>query len=51
MNKCDLLERKLKAGVPVTRYMPSYGARANDLPTFSSCAPLPASSPPPARAS
>ncbi|GJE98811.1 G-alpha-domain-containing protein [Phanerochaete sordida] len=36
MNKCDLLERKLKAGIQISRYMTSYGNRANDFGTFSS---------------
>ncbi|KAF6753959.1 guanine nucleotide binding protein, alpha subunit [Ephemerocybe angulata] len=34
MNKCDLLKRKLKAGVRVARYLPSYGTeRGNDAGT------------------
>lgn len=37
MNKCDLLERKLKAGIRVSRYMTSYGDRPNDFASFSSC--------------
>lgn len=36
MNKCDLLERKLKAGIQVNRYMTSYGNRPNDFASFSS---------------
>lgn len=36
MNKCDVLDEKLKAGVRVNRYMTSYGARPNDVATFSS---------------
>lgn len=37
MNKCDLLEKKLKAGIKVNRYMTSYADRENDLATFSAC--------------
>ena len=37
MNKCDLLQRKLKSGVKVKRYMTSYGERENDFVTFSGC--------------
>ncbi|KAH9477257.1 Guanine nucleotide-binding protein alpha-4 subunit [Psilocybe cubensis] len=33
LNKCDLLKRKLKAGVQVRKYLPSYGERANDVNT------------------
>lgn len=33
MNKCDLLRRKLKAGVKVKNYLPSYGDRPNDANT------------------
>lgn len=50
MNKCDVLDEKLKAGVRVNRYMTSYGARPNDVATFSSCTssliPLPPTHPP-----
>ncbi|SJL10406.1 uncharacterized protein ARMOST_13792 [Armillaria ostoyae] len=31
MNKCDLLKRKLKRGVQVKKYLPSYGDRPNDV--------------------
>ncbi|THH19159.1 hypothetical protein EW146_g1961 [Bondarzewia mesenterica] len=31
LNKCDLLERKLHAGVQVREHVPSYGDRPNDL--------------------
>ncbi|KAF8916600.1 heterotrimeric G protein alpha subunit [Mucidula mucida] len=31
MNKCDLLKRKLKRGVKVKKYLPSYGDRPNDV--------------------
>ncbi|KAF9527656.1 G-protein alpha subunit [Crepidotus variabilis] len=30
LNKCDLLRKKLKAGVLVKKYLPSYGDRPND---------------------
>ncbi|KAJ2915543.1 hypothetical protein MD484_g4866, partial [Candolleomyces efflorescens] len=33
MNKCDLLKRKLKLGVQVKNYLPSYGDRPNDAAT------------------
>ena len=29
LNKCDLLEKKLKAGVNVRKYIPRYGDREN----------------------
>ncbi|KAI0296518.1 G-alpha-domain-containing protein [Multifurca ochricompacta] len=35
LNKCDILERKLVRGVPLRRYIPTYGDRANDMPTAS----------------
>ncbi|KAH9479016.1 Guanine nucleotide-binding protein alpha-4 subunit [Psilocybe cubensis] len=38
LNKCDLLKRKLKAGVQVRKYLPSYGERANDVNTVVKCA-------------
>jgi len=31
LNKCDLLHRKLKSGVLVKRYLPSFGDRPNEL--------------------
>ncbi|TEB25478.1 heterotrimeric G protein alpha subunit [Coprinellus micaceus] len=31
LNKCDLLRRKLKRGVKVTQYLPSYGDKPNDV--------------------
>ncbi|PPQ76441.1 hypothetical protein CVT26_012955 [Gymnopilus dilepis] len=31
LNKCDILRRKLKSGVQVKKYMPSYGDRPNDV--------------------
>ncbi|THH14466.1 hypothetical protein EW146_g5867 [Bondarzewia mesenterica] len=33
LNKCDLLQRKLKRGIEVKRYVPTYGDRPNDLPS------------------
>ncbi|EKM56244.1 uncharacterized protein PHACADRAFT_253262 [Phanerochaete carnosa HHB-10118-sp] len=36
MNKCDLLESKINAGIQVSRYMTSYGSRPNDFASFSS---------------
>jgi guanine nucleotide-binding protein alpha-1 subunit len=37
LNKCDILERKLKAGVRLAKYVRSYAARANDVETASQC--------------
>jgi guanine nucleotide-binding protein subunit alpha len=37
MNKCDLLKRKLKLGVEVKNYLPSYGDRPNDAATVVKC--------------
>ncbi|KAI6037622.1 G-alpha-domain-containing protein [Pisolithus marmoratus] len=33
LNKCDILEAKLKAGIRLAKYVRSYGDRANDLDT------------------
>ncbi|CAA7269764.1 unnamed protein product [Cyclocybe aegerita] len=33
LNKCDLLKKKLKSGVQVKTYLPSYGERPNDANT------------------
>ncbi|KAF8958910.1 guanine nucleotide binding protein, alpha subunit [Flammula alnicola] len=33
LNKCDLLKRKLKSGVQVKTYLPSFGSRSNDVGT------------------
>ncbi|KAI0262728.1 guanine nucleotide binding protein, alpha subunit [Gloeopeniophorella convolvens] len=33
LNKCDLLEQKLRAGVKVRTHVPSFGARRNDVET------------------
>ncbi|KAG6909932.1 hypothetical protein DXG01_014454, partial [Tephrocybe rancida] len=35
LNKCDILEAKLKAGVRLARYVKSYGERENDLDNVS----------------
>ncbi|KAF8589116.1 G-alpha-domain-containing protein [Ramaria rubella] len=35
MNKTDLMAKKLQAGVRLSRYIPSYGTRANDFTTAS----------------
>ena len=37
LNKCDLLKRKLKSGVQVKKYLPSYGDRPNDATTVVKC--------------
>lgn len=37
LNKCDLLRRKLKRGVKVAQYLPSYGDRPNDVMTVVKC--------------
>lgn len=37
LNKCDILEAKLKAGVRLAKYVRSYGVRPNDLDTASNC--------------
>jgi hypothetical protein len=38
LNKCDLLQRKLAAGVRFANYMTSYGDRPNDFDSVSKCA-------------
>jgi len=35
MNKCDLLDAKLKSGIRLSKYVRSYGNRTNDLDTAS----------------
>lgn len=35
LNKCDILEKKLKSGIQVSRYIRSYGDRENDLDSVS----------------
>ena len=37
LNKCDLLERKLVAGVQVRHFVPSFGERSNTLPVVAKC--------------
>lgn len=37
LNKCDLLERKLKRGVKLADYVPSYGDRPNDVMSVIKC--------------
>ena len=41
LNKCDLLHNKLKRGVRVKDFIPSFGERKNDLATVMKCAPIP----------
>jgi hypothetical protein len=37
LNKCDLLEQKLRAGVQVRTHVPSFGDRSNDVDTVKRC--------------
>lgn len=37
LNKCDLLESKLKRGIRIRENVPTYGERKNDLPTAIKC--------------
>jgi guanine nucleotide-binding protein alpha-1 subunit len=37
LNKCDLLEQKLRAGVQVRTHVPSFGDRSNDVDTVKKC--------------
>ena len=37
LNKCDLLEEKIRKGISITKYLTSYGDRANDAPTLTKC--------------
>jgi guanine nucleotide-binding protein alpha-1 subunit len=43
LNKCDILERKLNAGIRLVKYVLSYGDRGNDIESASKCkcTPLP----------
>ena len=41
LNKCDILARKLARGVPMKRYISTYGDRVNDMPTASKCTVFP----------
>lgn len=37
LNKCDLLEKKLRAGIKVRAHVPSFGDRKNDVDTVKRC--------------
>ncbi len=37
LNKCDILDAKLKSGTRLAKYVRSYGDRENDLDTVSNC--------------
>ena len=37
LNKCDLLKRKLKRGIKVNKYLPSFGDQPNELTTVVKC--------------
>ena len=37
LNKCDILKRKLDNGVPLVRYVKSYGDRPNDVENACKC--------------
>lgn len=37
LNKCDLLEQKLRSGVQVRTHVPSFGDRSNDVETVKKC--------------
>ncbi len=37
LNKCDLLEQKLRSGVQVRSHVPSFGDRSNDVETVKKC--------------
>lgn len=37
LNKCDILDAKLKSGTRLAKYVRSYGDRENDLDTVSKC--------------
>lgn len=38
LNKCDILKRKLRSGMRVAEFLPSYGRRENDAGTVVKCA-------------
>ena len=40
LNKCDLLRRKLKRGIKVNKYFPSFGDRPNEVMTVVKCKPF-----------
>ena len=37
LNKCDLLRRKLRRGIKVNQFLPSFGDRLNDVTTVVKC--------------
>jgi guanine nucleotide-binding protein alpha-1 subunit len=37
LNKCDILDKKLKSGIRLAKYVRSYGDRPNDLESTSKC--------------
>ena len=37
MNKCDILEAKLRSGIRLTKYLRSFGDRPNDLENAQKC--------------
>jgi hypothetical protein len=37
LNKCDLLEKKLKEGGSLKKWLPSFGDRGNDVASFVKC--------------
>lgn len=37
LNKCDLLDVKLKSGIRLAKYVRSFGDRPNDLDTVTKC--------------
>ena len=37
LNKCDLLRRKLKRGIQVNQFLPSFGDRPNEVSTVVKC--------------
>ena len=40
MNKCDILDAKLRSGIRLAKYIVSYGNRPNDYENTSACASL-----------
>ena len=38
LNKCDMLEKKLRAGVRLAKYVKSFQERSNDSETVQKCA-------------
>lgn len=37
MNKCDILEQKLRSGIRLSKYLRSFGDRPNDLENAQKC--------------